>query len=758
MKKLVAGSLAFVFALVLSTSAFARTLEITEYCGENGLINRGNDPVRTGDVLNVKNDITQEADETGYIEPNLILSYGITINGNGHTFDGNGYDGFHMSDYNSGEFQSSTINNATLTNYSGNYLVGVSASDWPGVELTLKDVNIIDNDASINVGWASTLNIVSNGTVNISSNTGGIVNEEGGTINFKGNDVYIANTSVENNSEMYNDSNLTIDSDLTIGEMGSFENRKTANLNGAVGGYGYVRNFGTMNIGGDASGFTGDIYVDNGTINLLKGGTYFNGAYWHTYAGNTTLNLINETIDNVVMQNLELSRTTMKVNIDVDLSAGQKSAGDYLDIGYVYNNDYPRIEISRAKAVQLPNDDFTPISKILIDKINVLADSPDEEEVSVEIANSDYQEYIHLARNRAYSTYYGYNVKISSSGSTPGEINIVKASDNSDSSNVDYGNKLIFSRIDDKARNPKLLQSKVAIAGSNISQDEIFTTVFNNAGNYTFFQKQGSNAGDVEDRDAPTLWVKAFGSKEDVDLEEYTKVETTYYGAVVGLDWDRQYTDNFDATYGIFASYVGGELKDDDWDNKVKQNGGYVGVRGNWYFGKLFVNGIIDYALIQNSADTTEDSNDFNSQVAGLAARLGYNFEVARRSFTIQPNLGVTGKYIITDDYDTTIDGDKRKLSIDDITNITIEPGLKLVKNLGKCWILTGEGKYVIENVSGDVTADDIVLPDTSYDNFANVGLGIEKIWGYTVLQLKANKTFGGRDGFIINAGIEFKF
>ena len=68
------------------------------------------------------------------------------------------------------------------------------------------------------------------------------------------------------------------------------------------------------------------------------------------------------------------------------------------------------------------------------------------------------------------------------------------------------------------------------------------------------------------------------------------------------------------------------------------------------------------------------------------------------------------------------------------------------------------EGKYVIENVSGDVTADDIVLPDTSYDNFANVGLGIEKIWGYTVLNLKANKTFGGRDGFIINAGIEFKF
>ena len=737
MKKLVVGSFAFVLTLMLAINVFATTYDVTEYDGENGLERS----VATGDVLNLKNDIAREQYGSSV---EVLGTYwdeqnNITINGNGYTMDGGGYAGFLMTSYDSSMGDTSrtgTIKNTTMTNYSGsgNAMIQVVGDSNGLITLNLEDVNLINNAVGVRNDIYTELNIISNGTVEISSSA---YIESYGTLNFKGKNINISSTTLNFYGEVNNSSNLTVDS--------------------SISGDGYIYNYKTMNIGGDASGFSGNIYVDNGTINLLEGGTYFNGANWHIYSGNTTLNLINETIDSIVMQNLELSRTTMKVNIDVDLSAGQKSAGDYLDIGYVYNNDYPKERVV-ARAAQLPNDDFTPISKILIDKINVLADSPDEEEVSVEIANSDYQEYIHLARNRAYSTYYGYNVKISSSGSTPGEINIVKASDNSDSSNVDYGNTLIFSRIDDKARNPELLQSKVAIAGSNISQDEIFTTVFNNAGNYTFFQKQGSNAGDVEDRDAPTLWVKAFGSKEDVDLEEYTTVETTYYGAVVGLDWDRQYTDNFDATYGVFASYVGGKLKDDDWDNEVKQNGGYIGVRGNWYFGKLFVNGIIDYALIQNTADTTDDSNDFNSQVAGLAARVGYNFEVANKSFTIQPNLGLTGKYIITDDYDTIVDGNKIKLSIDNITNITIEPGLKLAKNLGKCWILTGEGKYVIENVNGDVTADDIVLPDTSYDNFANVGLGIEKIWGYTVLNLKANKTFGGRDGFIINAGIEFKF
>jgi outer membrane autotransporter protein len=249
-------------------------------------------------------------------------------------------------------------------------------------------------------------------------------------------------------------------------------------------------------------------------------------------------------------------------------------------------------------------------------------------------------------------------------------------------------------------------------------------------------------------------------------MENYTKVKTTYYGAMVGLDWDRQYSDNFDATYGIFASYIGGELKDDNWeegDYKVKQNGGYIGLRGNWYFGKLFVNGIVDYGMIANGADNPYDSSDFNSSVIGLAARVGYNFEVANKRFTIQPGVGVTGKYIISDDFETKLkDDSKIKEEIDDIKNITVEPGLKLALNLGKCWILTGEGKYVIENYDGDTKVKgeglDFVLPDMSYKNYTSCGLGIEKIWGYTVLHVKGNKTFGGRDGFIVNAGIEFKF
>lgn len=282
-------------------------------------------------------------------------------------------------------------------------------------------------------------------------------------------------------------------------------------------------------------------------------------------------------------------------------------------------------------------------------------------------------------------------------------------------------------------------------------------SIFSNAGNYTFFQKQGTSAGDVEDRSTPSLWIKVLGSQEKIDVdarEDKGKFKTIYYGAVAGLDFDRQYSDNFDATYGFFVSYVGDELKRDaDEDNKLNQNTGYVGLKCNWYIGKLFINGVVNYGFSANKADFHGYKKDFNSHTVGLAAKLGYNFEVANRSFTIQPNVAATGTYLIMEDLKEADDS-----KVDNAKNYTVEPGLKLAKTLGKCWILTGEGKYVIEKFENKTKCYGDSIYDISHGNYGNVGLGIEKIWGYTVLNVKANKTLGARDGYGVNAGIEFKF
>ena len=261
---------------------------------------------------------------------------------------------------------------------------------------------------------------------------------------------------------------------------------------------------------------------------------------------------------------------------------------------------------------------------------------------------------------------------------------------------------------------------------------------------------------------------------EKFEMKDYDedKIETYYYGAVLGLDTDRQYSDSFDATYGVFASYVGSEFKDRDFDdNKIKQNSGFVGVRGNWYIGKLFFGAVLDYGMIQNKVEASSGTSsgvsteEFNTQSIGFSAKVGYNFEVAERSFTIQPNVVFNANYLTIEDYGCMIDiwGEKTKVENDNITNISAAPGLKLAKNLGKCWIISAEGKYVFVSSNGDIKLGnetlESVMPESYYKDYVSCGLGIEKIWGYTVLHVKVNKTFcGGRDGAILNAGVEFKF
>ena len=108
MKKLIVGSFAFVLTLMLCTNVFARNLNITEFNGEEGLLDRAeSDSVGSGDVLYIKNYIQQSSSTH-----NDILSKGIKIIGDGEmsgtsaettvggqrvTIDGGRRDGFYMN-------------------------------------------------------------------------------------------------------------------------------------------------------------------------------------------------------------------------------------------------------------------------------------------------------------------------------------------------------------------------------------------------------------------------------------------------------------------------------------------------------------------------------------------------------------------------------------------------------------------------------------------------------------------------------------
>ncbi len=315
------------------------------------------------------------------------------------------------------------------------------------------------------------------------------------------------------------------------------------------------------------------------------------------------------------------------------------------------------------------------------------------------------------------------------------------------------------------------LHPKVAIAASSLLTNDVANVILDNSGNYTFFKKQGSSSGDVEDRTGVTMYIKGFGTMEKFEMKDYVKFENKYYGGIIGLDWDRQYSDNFDATYGLFIAYAENELKEEDVeDNKLSSKNCFAGLRGNWYIGKLFFGAVLDYGYLSNKVEFAgdeyseyENDYDYKIQSIGFSAKAGYNFEVAEKSFTIQPNVVFNSNYFFVEDFSFDFMNDFESES-KDVYNFAVAPGLKIAKTLGKCWIVTAEGKYVFVSDNGDIKYKDggdgegFDAPDTYYKEYASCGLGIEKIWGYTVLHIKGHKTFCGRDGYMVNAGIEFKF
>ena len=114
------------------------------------------------------------------------------------------------------------------------------------------------------------------------------------------------------------------------------------------------------------------------------------------------------------------------------------------------------------------------------------------------------------------------------------------------------------------------VQPKIAVAASSLLANDVANVILDNSGNYTFFKKQGSSSGDVEDRTGVTMYIKGFGAMDKFEMKDYTKFENTNYGGIIGFDWDRQYSDNFDATYGLFVAYAENELKEEDYEIELK--------------------------------------------------------------------------------------------------------------------------------------------------------------------------------------------
>lgn len=249
-------------------------------------------------------------------------------------------------------------------------------------------------------------------------------------------------------------------------------------------------------------------------------------------------------------------------------------------------------------------------------------------------------------------------------------------------------------------------------------------------------------------------WFRPYSSFEKVGLRNGPRVGNIMYGSYFGADSQMYETANgWDYQYSLYAGYNGSHQHFDG--NSIYQNGGNLGATGIWYKGDFFTALTANVGAGVAEASTMYGNEDFPMLMTGVASKTGYNWELARGRFIIQPNYLMSYTFVNTFDYRNAAGV---KVNSDPLHAINIAPGVKFIGNLKHGW----QPYAVVQMVWNimdrtDFRAQDVSLPNLSVKPYIQYGVGIQKRWGERFTGFgQAMIRNGGRNGVALALGFRW--
>ena len=249
-------------------------------------------------------------------------------------------------------------------------------------------------------------------------------------------------------------------------------------------------------------------------------------------------------------------------------------------------------------------------------------------------------------------------------------------------------------------------------------------------------------------------WFRPYTTFEKVGLKNGPRVENIAYGSFFGADSKIYETKNgWDYQYSLYAAYNGAHQN--YVGNSIYQNGGTLGATAIWYKNNFFTALTANTGAGVAEASTMYGSEDMTMLMAGIASKTGYNWELARGKFIIQPSYLMSYSFVNTFDY-TNAAG--VRITSDPLNAINIVPGLRFIGNLKYGW-QPYIGMQMVWNIMDDTKfrANDVALPDMNVRPYFQYGVGVQKRWGERFTGfLQAMIRNGGRDGIALSLGFRW--
>lgn len=669
---------------------------------------------------------------------------GATLNVSDSTFGGDDSSLANASSHGGAIYNTSTANiyNSTFNNNQSPQGGAIYNNETTNVYNSTFASNIgATGGALYNVGGVSNL-YNSTFTNNFATDKGGAIYSDGGTVNLiaSGQDVTFSdNTATNGGNDIYLTNSAKLNLNTTLGNKITVGGviKSSAIADGIIN----INKMGSATAGDPPTGVptTGEMVlgapIETSTVNLYNGTLTLNNDSYLDYNALTlnggTLNMQNAVAGDMTLNSLALANgKTTNLAIDVDLAN------------------------SKVDTINLSSGSTTGTGTLKINSVKLLSNSTGTSTVTTLTNDSALASHITLGVTKAYTPIYQYNVNYNDA--TGG---LTFAGGPGSGGGGGFNPAILDAPV---SANVGAYMSQVSVYNEALGRSELFMSLPQQE---RLLMKQRNMYANVGGSDvqpevfSPTflpdekggVWFKQYTSFENVPMNNGPNVSNVGYGAMIGADSPMYHLKNgYDGYLTTYVAYNGSHQNYDAVG--VNQNGGALGLTGTLYKGNLFTALTASVGDSYGQANTMYGVDNFNTLLAGLAWKTGYNIEMAQGKFILQPSLLAAYTFANTFDY-TTASG--VNMTSDPMNAIQIAPGVKFIANMENGW-----QPYLAANMVFNIMdkqkfqANDVQLPQMSIAPYIEYGIGVQRRWGERFTGFgQAMLRGGGRNGIALQFG-----